>query len=380
MKALLTTRLALTGAAALLTHTALAQTWHNVDDFQYLAGQDATATAITRDAAGNLYAAGWGVVDVNYDSHALVMKSTDGGTNWSAIDDFSNGDPYPGWGYNAIAAGPAGQLYAVGDDWPDASNLSGWFVRGSQDGGSTWSTMDRFTRGSPSAAYGVATDSAGSVYVVGDAPIANPAWIVRKGTPNGSGGLVWATVDTFAAGGSGRAYGVLCHPTAGTFVVGYAGNAGPRHNQMAWYVRRSLNGGVTWATVNTYVGGWATGIGADASGHLYVVGAGWIVRKSNIGGTSWATVDHFVPASGSSWARGFTADSHGNLFVVGGIDYSSKWIVRENPSGVSNWQTVDTYIPGGATTPYGAVADNLGHVFVAGYSLSNGAHWLVRKN
>jgi hypothetical protein len=381
--------LALAGAAALLTQTTSAQTWQTVDDFQFALGFDSVAQCIAKDPTGNLYSAGYSFNPTTV--FAVINKSSDGGTNWSVIDDFTNGDPTnSGFEYYGITVDAAGRLYAVGDDFWSANNdfqLGGWFVRESLDGGQNWSTVDAFTLGGSSTAYGVGTDTAGNVYVVGSAYTANygsGSWIVRKGTVNGSGAVSWATVDKFAPGGGGSAAAVFCHPTAGIFVVGVAFGGGKKGTSQQWYVRRSLNGGATWANVDTYLGGSATGIGADALGHLYVVGtiasrygSHWIVRKGTSGGTSWATVDDFsygVP-------RAFSADANGNLFVVGGAQ--GRWTVRENPGGVGSWLTVDSfqYASGIQTEPYGTVADNSGQVFVAGYASPVGAaHWLVRKN
>ena len=392
-------RLALAGAAALLTQTSFAQTWQTVDDFQYAPGFDSEALAITKDPAGNLYAAGYATVDAHFNQDAMVMKSSDGGATWSVIDNFANPNTNVGiYEYNAITADAAGRLYGGGDDaGAVGSGTGGWFVRESLNAGLNWSTVDLFTLGGSSSARGVATDAAGNVYVAGSADHTNSwvsSWIVRKGTINGSGGISWATMDTFAPGGFGRAAGVFCHPTAGIFVVGVGSGGGKMGTSQQWYVRRSLNGGAAWANVDAYLGGSPAGSGADASGNLYVVGAGapdrygnshWIVRKSSNNGTSWATVDDFLPGVRSADATGFAADASGNLFVVGTTrDWSNvyRWVVRENPGGVGSWQTKDTfqYGGGGQTVAYGAVADNSGNVFVAGSGLSNGYHWLVRKN
>jgi hypothetical protein len=392
IKTILPLRLALAGGAALLTQTSFAQTWQTVDDFHYVpgvGGGSVVAQAITKDLASNLYAAGYAIDNNDFD-FAVIRKSSDGGANWTIIEAFTSGNPTnSGYEYYAITADAAGRLYAVGDDFWDAtaSQIGGWFVRESLDAGANWSTVDAFTLGGSSTASGVAADAAGNVYVAGSADPTNSwssSWIVRKGTLTGSGGLSWATVDTFAPGGAGRAAGVLCHPTEGIFVVGYAYGAGRKGNQLAWYVRRSLNGGATWANVDVFLGGSAAGIGADVAGNLYVVGGNgshWIVRKSSNGGTSWATVDDFLPAR-SAGATGFAADANGSLFVVGATrDWSGvyRWVVRENPGGVGGWQTVDTFQYNGGiqTVAYGAVADNSGQIFVAGFG---GASWLVRKN
>ena len=87
--------LALAVITTLLTNTTFAQPWQTVDDYQSVPGYDSLAFAITKDPAGNLYTAGQ-AADAQWNYHALVMKSSDGGTTWSTIDSFSNGDATPG--------------------------------------------------------------------------------------------------------------------------------------------------------------------------------------------------------------------------------------------------------------------------------------------
>ena len=192
---------------------------------------------------------------------------------------------------------------------------------------------------------------------------------------------------------SGVPTSVICHPTRGIFVAGY--NGGRRGYQ--WVVRRSLNGGAAWSTVDTLDSGnaGASGMGADASGNIYVVGLTtrvdgssrkWVVRKGT-GGSRWATVDS---VAGLGSPTGFAADSHGNLFVVGigGNSLGPVWLVRENPGGTGAWQTVDAFQapPGNFFEATAVAADKSGHVFVAGWAYEDPipasavAHWIVRRN
>jgi hypothetical protein len=199
-------------------------------------------------------------------------------------------------------------------------------------------------------------------------------------------------VDSFSAYGYGIAEAVFAHPTAGIFAVG-AAYAPDIHNRAtsSWIVRRSQNGGATWATVDTYRlaslnFAIANGIGADSQGNLYVVGhanapygqsgyAHWIVRKSADGGNSWSTVDDFQPAATTpAIATSFAGDANGNLFVAGYTGTTHEWLVRENLAGTSTWTTVDQPGLGWALT---ICADALGHVFVGG---NEGTHWVVRRN
>ncbi len=379
-------RLALCGAVALLTHPTFAQTGQTVDD--YVTPYDAIAQAMAKDPLGNLYAAGLGAIDANFDTLAVVKKSTDGGATWSVVDTFSNGEAAPFYEYNAITSDRVGNLYAVGDG-------NGWFARRSLDGGSSWSTVDTLA----GIAHGVATDAAGNVYVAGDNS-ANQSWIVRKGTGTGTS---WSTVDTFSPGGYGSARAVLCHPTAGIFITGTGYGGGRKGADQQWYVRRSLDNGATWTTVDAYLGGSSRGIGMDSYGSVYVVGINanhWIVRKSSNGGTSWATVDDFFPSTTTvspqppyktqttyypAIAEEFAADANGNLFVVGirNGPGASQWVIRMNPGGTGSWQTVNTfqYVSGKEAMAYGITADSSGHVLVGGFGADAASvyHWLVRK-
>src|SRR5262249_23939283 len=159
------------------------------------------------------------------------------------------------------------------------------------------------------------------------------------------------------------------HPTAGVFAVGYdhvtwLNKNGTTGSSRAWIVRRSLNGGNTWQTVNTFqlTSGWASaaGIAADASGHLYVVGNAlgaavkgnswrhWVVRRSADGGNSWATIDDFqLDTNNNSYARRFVAAANGTFYVAGsalvgpndGTFRNSHWVVRKSVNGGATWTT-----------------------------------------
>jgi hypothetical protein len=412
MKTNLSLRLALCGAVALFTHTTFGQTWQTVDDYQLLPGYDSGAQAMCKDLLGNIYAAGWGFMDLSLDTAGVIKKSSDGGAPWSVIDAFSNGDAAPWCEYWGITSDAAGILYVVGNDPYSANGI--WFVRRSLNGGETWSTVDKLSLSNSDSARAVATDAAGNVYVVGQAitgtDTLHPSWIIRKGVDYGTS---WSTVDTFNPGAGASARGVLCHPTAGIFVAGYgtatSGTGKKTTTQQYWCVRRSQDDGATWTTVDAYLDGIANGIGADAAGNIHAVGQNgysnphWIVRKSANGGTSWTTVDDFQPCVTtttstrpyktqtqcySACARGFAADSNGNLFVVGyarSRGTYNPWVVRQQTAGTAIWQTVDTfaYAADRAASACSVVADNSGHVFVGGggydaAGTTGNWHWLVR--
>jgi len=222
----------------------------------------------------------------------------------------------------------------------------------------------------------------------------NGYWTVRKGITNPDGTMVWSTVDSFAPGYN-AAQAVFCHPTAGVFAAGDVTVTVTKGNKTTtyrtWTVRRSRDGGATWATVDAFPANNTLGIGADPAGNIYVVGQSsdenWLVRKSSDGGTSWATADSWRPSNHSGvQAAGIAADSSGNVFVFG---YSGPspigWIVRESRAGTGTWQTVDNLTYGVGATANAIVADDSGNVVVAGFGTTKTndglvvQHWIVRK-
>jgi hypothetical protein len=367
------------GATASLASSAFSQTWETIDDFQYVAGQQAVNLGLAVAPSGTLFASGWAYDDVAGVGHGLVMASSDSGNTWSApLDDFV----YPGESNTrydgGIVADSSGNLYVAGRAYGSSPGFHR-IVRRSADGGATWSTVDDVVLSSylfPVAASAITADNGGNVYVT------QPnGWTIRKGV----GGTTFSTVDSL----SGNGNAVFAHPTLGVFAAGSSGGA--------WVVRRSLNGGGTWATVDTYGAGSAFGIRADAKANLYVLGWNpvkskqsntlhWIIRRSSDGGNSWQTADDFLLAANLNCrAVGFAADTHGNLFVAGCANPGftpTHWIVRENPGGTGGWTTVDDFTYSSNAQANTIAADGLGNVFVGGQgSPSTGAlHWLVRRN
>ena len=400
----------LTAALALASLSTFAQTWQTVDDFQYVAGGASLNYGLTVGPNGALFASGYAGDSAGL-YHGLVLASIDSGITWSApLDDYLYGPDWDTLYDGGMVADAAGNLYVAGETYYVGSNPNGdwanhWIVRRSTNGGSSWSLVDDFAPGSPETqSFGLATDAAGNVYVAGVANhvgVNDLVWTVRKGV----GGASFTTAETFSVNGSSQANGIYAHPTAGIFAVGSAyipGTKGYKSTE-AWIVRRSLNGGATWSTVDNFqlsqnLNSRAFGVGADASGNLYVVGQGfvksrnnayshWIVRKSTNGGNSWSTVDDFQlsPTSNSGAGR-FVADSNGNLYVAGGTPFNpwfpNEWIVRKNPGGTGAWQTVDDfqYVSGGSALPYAMAANASGNVFVGGVgSSSSSERWVVRK-
>jgi len=368
-------QLAKCAAVGLLTYASHAQSWQTVLDYQYAPDRSAQGTGLATDPTGTLiYAAGY-AADASWTWHAIALKSSDAGATWSFMDDYVTPDNP---GYAGIAVDVHGNIYAAGAAFP-SGGAAHWFVRRSVDDGLTWATIDDVALGGDPVA--LTTDAAGNVYVVGEGFSNSRTWIVRKGTV-GNAGITWANVDSFSTGGANT---VLATST-GLFVGGVVKKKGG--GNVLWTVRRSANGGGTWNTVDSFSlavnqNAYANSLAADSSG-IYSAGlanksvkattvSDWIVRRSTDGGNSWATIDD----AGPNCANALGADSQGNHYVAG--LGPGGWAVRENLANTSTWSTVDTFQYAGYAAAL--IGDGSAHVFAAGYidTADQIDHWIIRK-
>ena len=413
MKTLLSTRLALAGTLALFTHTARAQSWQTVDDYQVVSNHVTMPYAIAVDAQGTIYAAGKssGVFVPGPGAYvdAIVRRSTDQGATWTTIEEYSYPNPpnplSPSVAFNSIGLDLAQNLYAVGLTGQGiVDSTDRLIVRKSANGGATWATaLDVAVPDAPNGTLtyagspGFAGDATGAIYV---SVKFNAGAFILKSTDAG------ATWTSWNQGGWVR--GMALTP-AGLFTAEAPGFA-------PWgTIKRTLDGGATWTTMNSYTPPGFNNIGnmdaicADWSGNLYAggfagitvtTGSGkkavstttynWVIRKGTNGGATWTT-SAIIPAAGTqsgSCLYSLDADPAGNVYAVGRmLDASGhqRWTVEKSVNQGASWVLVDDYGPyaplyAGMAT--GVACDAVGNVYVCGMAgLPGGTqgHWVIRK-
>ena len=387
---------------------AQAQAWQTVDLHQRAPGLSATATDIGTAADGaTLYSVGSSRYNTAGNYSAIVRKSTDSGVNWVPDDDYLE-DGWASASYLCFGSGADGSHYAGGALWDGVTGTKTWIVRQkSGDSGSTWQTIDAFSQGStakPSCNDVKVNPFTGDVYAVGRSNAGQNygfLWAVRK---KAVGAASFITVDNPGAPPINDARAIGFHSTAGVFVVGSMGNG----SKELWTVRRSLSGQPgTWTTVdtfqdaaNTYSEASAIVVSADT---IYVGGRAsqvvkgktinnWVVRRSLNAGNTWATVDRFgqEPApygKGAATITGITLSPSGQVFVTGITPAPSELLVRKGSTlqnGTMSWETSDQFqqVAGLETYARALTTDAFGNIFSAGQGKVDSSglgYFLTRK-
>ena len=396
----LKTLAALAGAALLGSGNLQAQAWQTVDLFQLVPNLSAAATDIGIGADGTtLYSVGSSITSSAGNFAGVVRRSTDSGATWTTLDAYLDANPY--WvqaTYRAFGSGADGSLFVGGELWDGGTSTTGtktWIVRQSGNGGTTWDTVDAFYQGAtakPSCTDVKVNPYTGDVYAVGAGNTGSTTgflWAVRK---RAAGSTSFTTVDMVGAPPINEARAVGFHSTAGVFVVGRMGDG----TRDVWTVRRSLNGGATWTTVDTFrdsanTYSEARGITVSSAGAIYVCGhAGqvqtvkgkkttvnnWVVRRSLDGGTTWAVVDRFgaepiTSGPGVATATAVTLAPSGSVFVSGYSPNPKRLLVRTGTTaanGAMSWVSSDDFqlVSGQNSSSQAITSDIFGNIFTAG--------------
>jgi hypothetical protein len=376
-----------------------AQSWQTVDDFQQNANPWTYGDSIVAGGPSNLVFAVGHVSSTNGVGISLaVRRSRDQGKTWETVDD-STAWSSERFEYLHAAISPTGTVVVAGMVRPDINSWGRWFVRLSADGGSTWATVDDFTYEPDSGGLPVAAAIAadGTIYVAGYATTyqGSQRLLIRRSADQGAS---WETVmdEDRSLGTSFGINGVfsmkLTH--AGVFLTGVGYNMDSQGRIFSpWRVLRSTDQMASWQVVDDWLAPGsdecpARDIAEDARGNLVVVGSSrfysanlndWVVRRSADGGNTWAPVDEITNQYGP---YGVAADSSGGLWATGTF---SEYRTRVSHDGGATWADSDRFVydvAGGAySTPSGITSDGAGNIFVIGTGYHSGQkpHWILRK-
>lgn len=288
------------------------------------------------------------------------------------------------------------------------SLLAGTLLTQSNALAQVWETVDafQFGPGLSASAGDIGTDPTGTLlFSAGSAvePNGNRVAVVRTSSDSGA---TWTLSEAYSEPGWPHTHyrGFGAAPDGTLLAAGELWDGNSTTGTKVWVVRESVDGGVTWDTVDAF----SQGATAKPScgdikvnpytGDVFAVGVGntgsaagflWAVRKRTANAAAFTTVD-MVGAPPINEARAVGFHPTAGVFVVGRMGDSTKyrWTVRRSTDRGVSWTTVDSFQD--ATKTYSAAeaiaVSSSGTIYVAGRAqqLLKGNklvwNWVVRRS
>ncbi len=357
-----------------LAFAQVAEEWVQIYDSP--GSDDDEAYAMTLDAVGNVYIAGYSTNAEGYDQWLTIKYDTDGVEQWTATHSGNGGDD--DYTY-AIAVDGMGNVYVTGDVYNSGTGSDYATIKYNSDGVEQWVAVYSGSGNDSDTALDLAVDGSGNVFVTGYSENANGNDDCVTIMYDASGTEQW--VGIYNGTGNGRDWGtaLVVDGSSNVFVTGSSTNSDTHRDGLT--IMYDSAGTQQWVKVydGDYHGSDDTkDITLDGLGNVVVTGQTEItmnnyecltIQYNSSGVEQWATIYNGVEDEGAGGIC-IASDGLGNTYVGGDSDNSVTGrdfcTIKYNSSGVSQW--VATYNgPADGHEDVGAIAvDGLGNVYVTG--------------
>jgi len=277
------------------------------------------AKAIAVDNAGNVYVTGESKGVGTYDDFATIKYDTNGNLLWiKRYNGPSNNNDTP----YSMAVDKFGNAYVTGESWDDLTSADIVTIKYSPAGNIDW--INRYD-GPANDSYDISTeivvDTSGNVYVVGGTRVSENAYAFATIKYNSSGVEQW--VRWWNNNFSGRANSVAVDYNGNVFVTGITTNASSDYAT----IKYNSDGVLQWEKIynkgaNSFDE--PTSVKLDLFGNVYVSGNTGIGSTSDIttikynsGGDQLWEHTYNGPGNGEDQAKSMAVDQLGNVYVTG---------------------------------------------------------------
>jgi uncharacterized delta-60 repeat protein len=320
-----------------------------------------TAMAIAVDSSGNVYVTGWSPgLGTGYD-YATIKYSASGQEEWVAR---YNGPGNSDDAARAIAVDEAGNVYVTGQSFGAGTDFDYATIKYSPDGQEQSIARYNGPGNGTDQAYGLAVDGSSNVYVTGGSLSSGGDLDCATIKYNSSGQEQWVARYNAPANGADAAFAMAIDSAGYVYVTGESVGSGTGYDYAT--IKYSASGQQQWAAryngpANDRDG--ATAIAVDGLGNVYVTG-----YSTGLGTDyDYATVK-YSPAGEENWvaryngpgnfvdvAYGIAVDGLGNVYVAGtsvGLGTNTDYATIKHMQGVAASPTpTPTGTPNPTPTP-----------------------------
>jgi len=345
------------------------------------------AEAIAVDASGNVYVTGESYVSPANSDYVTIKYNSSGQQQWVARYD---GPAHQHERASGIAVDGSGNVYVTGWSWGSEQFANDYAtIKYNSAGQEQWVARYNGPANSSDYTRGIAVDDSGNVYVTGESFGSGTERDYATIKYNPSGQEEWVARYNGPGNGTDAAYAMAVDGSGNVYVTGTSvGTTFPDFDYAT--IKYNSAGQEQWVTRYNSPGNGsdgATRIAIDGSGNVYVTGQSrdpitnyehYLTIKYNSGGQEQWGASYSGPYNGAHTPLGIAVDGSGNVYVTGqsagpGFHYDFA-TVKYNASGTEEW--VARYNgPGDSEDSASAIAvDGSGNVYVAGTSVGLGTN------
>jgi hypothetical protein len=318
---------------------------------------------------------------------SVLLQSVIGFTQiWVArYDGPGNGEDY-GWD---IAVSSAGNVHVTGESQGTSTGYTDYAtVKYDASGVEQWVSRYNGPANSYDAATAIVVDYAGNVYVTGLSAGLDTYHDYATVKYDASGVEQWVARYDGPDHSYDEANAIAVDEIGSVYVTGRSFTSSTNWDYVT--VKYNASGVEQWATRYDSPGSGyddARAIVVDNTGNTYVTGwslvsgTGWdyaTVKYSALGVEQWV-VRYNGPGNGHDRANAIAVDNAGNIYVTGhsessgtGDDYAT---VKYDASGLQHWVAWYDGPAHSSDSAYAIVVDNVGNIYVTGWSPGLGTYW-----
>ena len=341
------------------------------------------AHAIALDILGNVYVTGQSTGIGTAEDYATIKYNSAGQQQWVAR--YNGPGNFTDTAY-AIAVDSSGNVYVTGqsDSGGQGSNYDYVTIKYNSDGQQQWLARYNGPGNDGDAAYALATDLSGNVYVTGVSTGSDSGTDYATIKYNSSGQQQWVARYNGPANGDDSGYAIAIDNSGNVYVTGSSRGPGTDFDYAT--IKYDSAGQQQWAA--RYVGpgggfGEAKAIAIDGSGNVYVTGHSpgtgtgddYATLKYNSAGQQQWVARYNGPGNGGDEAHAIALDNSGNVYVTGqsygagaNSDYAT---IKYNSGGQEQW-AIRYNGPGNPFDfAFAMAVDASANVYVTGQSNAN---------
>jgi len=338
------------------------------------------ASSLAVDGQGNVYVTGYSTGSGTSFDYATIKYNSAGVEQW--VQRYNGPANYDDWASSLVVDGQK-NVYVTGGDYGSGTNSDYATIKYDSAGNVQWLQRYNGPANSLDAAYSLAVDGQGNVYVTGE----SYGWDVQQSADfatikyDSAGNVQWLQRYNGPANSVDYGRSLAVDGQGNVYVTGVS-MLDPAHCDYTT-IKYNPDGDTLW--VRRYNGpgnngDFAFSVAVDGQGNVYVTGESWSGTSDDCATIKYdsAGVEQWVqryngPTNNGDYGRSLAVDGQGNVYVTGyscyGPDSAYNYVtIKYNSAGVEQWVQIYDGPGNGDDGAWPLAVDGQGNVYVSGYS------------